>query len=142
MATVESMLNFLKGFNCTGLLAVVNVVQAQQEKYCKDFNTTASYVDHIVTKRGYTIQSIHIDKTTSQPVKIKVVTFMEKIECKKYPKAMWKSMSREQQMQVWILCEQQGIKHADKKPHLEARIAAVEAQFRVNSQHKESDVKQ
>ena len=55
--------------------------------------------------------------------------FLGKIECKKYPKAVWYSMSREQQ-----------IKTASKQLCIEARIAALEAQLRVNSQPEEGDV--
>ena len=66
--------------------AVVNVVWAQPEKCGKDFSMTASYLGQMVTKKGYTMQSILIAKTRSQPAKPKVVILMGNIEFKKYPK--------------------------------------------------------
>ena len=57
------------------------------------------------------------------------MTFMGKIKCKKYPKAVWNSMTEEQQMQVCKLCEQQGIKPAMKQTSADARIAALEVKL-------------
>ena len=73
------------------------------------------------------MQSVHFAKTRSQPAKPKAVPSMGKIECKKYPKAVWSSMSKEQQMQVRKLQEQQGMKPACKQISTETRIA-IEAQ--------------
>ena len=61
---------------------------------------------------------------------------MEKVECKKYPKAVWNSMSRKQQMQVRKLHEHQGIKPTTKQIGTEARIAAHESQLGIDSQPK------
>ena len=88
-----------------------------------------------------TQQSVHIAKTKGQPPKLKVVAFIGKIECKKYPKAVWNSISREQQMQTRKLHEQQGIKLAEKKNSTVARIVALKAQLRINSQPKKGDFK-
>ena len=128
---------FLQEIKSTQLEAAVNVVWAQQEKYGKDFDVTVSYLDHMVMKKSYTMLSIHIAKTRSQSSKPKVATFMEKIELKKYSKAVWNSMSSEQQMQVRKLWEMQGIKGT--KPttmqiSAETRIVALEAQLGISSQ--------
>ena len=56
---------FLQGFKGTELVTAVNVVQTQQKYYDKDFNMTVSYLDQMVTKKGYNMQSIHIVKTGS-----------------------------------------------------------------------------
>ena len=82
-----------------------------------------------------------IAKTGSHPVKPKVVAFMEKIVCEKYPKAVWSYMTKEQQIQVRKQQEQQGIKPIPKQTSIEARIAALEAQLGVSSQPKEGDFK-
>ena len=58
----------------------------------------------------------------------------------KCPKVVWNSMSRVQQMKVRKMKEQQCIRPAFKQPSAEARIAVIEAQFRVISQSKEEDV--
>ena len=50
-------------------------------------------------------------------------------------------MTKEQQMQIRMLCEQQGMMHALKQTSAEAMIAALEARLRINSQPKEGDVK-
>ena len=42
-----------------------------------------------------------------------------------------------QERKVW---EQQGIKLATKQPGADARIAALEAQLRINSQYKEGEI--
>ena len=86
------------------------------------------------------MQSLCIAKTGSQPIRPKVAAFMGKIECKKYTKAVWNSMSKEQQMQMRGLCEQQCIKPVSKHPKIEARIAALEAQLRVHSQPEQGDI--
>ena len=67
--------------------------------------------------------------------------FMGKIECKKYPKAVWNSMTKGQQMQVGKLHEQQGIMLATKQSSTEARIFAPESQLRISSQPKKGDAK-
>ena len=56
------------------------------------------------------MESVHIAKTRSQLMRPKVAAFMGKIECKKYPKTVWNFMTKEQQMQVCKLHEQQGTK--------------------------------
>ena len=58
----------------------------------------------MVTKKGLIMQSAWIAATGSQPVRPKVVAFTGKVEYKKYPKAVWNSMTRWQQMQVRKLC--------------------------------------
>ena len=50
-------------------------------------------------------------------------------------------MTREQQIQVSKLHEQQGIKPIAKQTSADARIAALDAKFRIASQPKEGDVK-
>ena len=65
---------------------------------------------------------------------------MGKIECTKYPRAVWNSISREQQVKVRKLSEQQGIKPTTKQISEEARIAALEA--RINSHFNKGDAKQ
>ena len=87
------------------------------------------------------MQSVHVAKTGSQPVVSKMFAFTEKIKCKKYPKAVWNSMTKEQQMQVCKLHEQQGIKPTTKKTSTDARIAAIEAKLRIHCQLEEGDVK-
>ena len=98
--------HFLQSIKSTYLEAAVNVVWVQPEKYGTDFDATVSYLVKTVTKKGVLMQSIHIAQIRSQSLKPKVVAFMEKIECKKYPKAVWNSMAKEQQMQVAELYEQ------------------------------------
>ena len=95
--------HFLQGIKNTELEAVVNIVCAQQKNY-------VSYLWQMVMKKGTSMQSIHIVRTRSQLVMAKVVAFMKKVEGKKYPKAVWKSMTKDQKMQVKKLCEQKGIK--------------------------------
>ena len=92
--------HFLHDIERTELDVVVNVIWAQPEKYGKNFDAMTSYLCQVVTKKGYNVKSIHIAKTGSQPAKPKVVSFMAKIECQKYLKAVWHSIFREQQMQV------------------------------------------
>ena len=88
------------------------VVWAWPEKYGKDLDVTVSYIGQMVRKKDYTMQSGCIAKTRNQPGKPKVAVFMGKIESKKYPKAIRNSTSREQQIHVRKLCEQQGTKPA------------------------------
>ena len=66
---------------------------------------------------------------------------MGKIECKKYPKAVRNSMTKEQQMQVRKFCEQQGIKPTMKKTSTDSKIAALEAKLEIASQSKEGNDK-
>ena len=94
----------------------------------------------MITKKGLIMQSVQIAKTRSQPVR-PVVAFRWKVECKKYPKAVWNSMTGEQQMQVHKLHEQQGIKSAMKQTSTDARISALEAKLEITFQPKECDVK-
>ena len=51
-------------------------------------------------------------------------------------------MSRDKQMQVKKLHEQQGIKPVTKQIRAEARIAALKAQLGINSMLEEGDAKQ
>ena len=80
--------------------AVVNVVWAQPEKYGMDFDTTLFYLGQMVTKKSLAIQSVCIAKIISQPVRPKVVVFMQNVKYKKYPKAVWNFMNKEQKTQV------------------------------------------
>ena len=70
-----------------------------------------------------------------------MAAFMGKVECKKYPKAVCNFMTREQQMQVCNVHEQQGIKPNMKQTSTDARIAALEAKLGITSQLEEGDVK-
>ena len=70
-----------------------------------DFNATMSYQGQMVTKKGPSMQSVSIAKSRGQPGRPKVAASMEKVKCKKYPKAVWNSMTKEQQMQVRKLHE-------------------------------------
>ena len=74
-------------------------------------------------------------------MKPKVAPFTGKIEYNSYSKAVCNSMCKKQEMQVRKPCEQQGIKPITKQLSAEARIAALEAQVRTNSQLEEGDVK-
>ena len=97
--------HFLQGIKSTDLETVVSVVWAQPEKYGIDFYTMVSYQGQMITKKGTSMQSIHISKARSCPVKPKVVAFIGKIECKKYPMAVWNTMTKEQQIQMRKLCK-------------------------------------
>ena len=133
--------HFFKGIKSTELEAVVNVVQAQPEKYGMDFNAIVSYLDQMVLKIGLSMQLFHIGKTQSQLVRHKVVAFSVKVECKKYPKAVSNSRIKGQQMQVRKLCKQQDIKPAANQTSAYARTAALEAKLGISSQSKGGDVK-
>ena len=89
--------HFLQGIKSIALKAVVSVVKAQPEKYGMDFDANVSYLVQMVMKKGPSMQSVHIVKTRSQPVRPKVVAFIGKVECKKYPKAVWNFVMKEQQ---------------------------------------------
>ena len=115
--------------------AAVNVVWAQLEKYGMDFDATVLYHGQMVIKKCCTMQSICIAKPRSQLAKPKVSAFMEMIECKKCPEAIWNSMSRGKQMQVKKLHEQQSTKSTTKQTSAEARIAGLEILLGINSQH-------
>ena len=91
--------HFLQGIKSPELEAAVNVVCAKPGKYGMDFDAVVSYLGQMVTKKGVVMQSVPIATTRSQPVRPKVMTFMGKEECKKYPKVVWASMTREQQLQ-------------------------------------------
>ena len=56
------------------------------------------YLGQMVIKNGASMQSVLIATTGIQQVKPKLVGFTGKIEYKKYPKAVWNSMTNEQQM--------------------------------------------
>ena len=97
---------FLQGIKSIKFMAAVNVIQASSEKYGKNFYTMVSYLVQMVTKKKDSVQSAPIVKTRSQSAKPKVSPFTGKIKCKKYPKAVQKSMSREQQMSFYNYCDQ------------------------------------
>ena len=59
--------HFLQGIKSPELEAVVNIVQAQPEKYGTDFDTTVSYLGQMVMKKSLTMQSVPIAETQSQP---------------------------------------------------------------------------
>ena len=100
-----------------------------------------SYMGQMVMKIGLISQSVCITKNGSQPMWSKVVAFIWKVECKKYPKAVRNSKTREQEMQVRKLHEQQGIKPTMKQTSVDTRIAALEAKVGITSQPKKGDVK-
>ena len=77
------------------------------EKNDKDFDANVLYSGQIITEKGYLMQSIHIAKTGSQPTRLRVAAFTGKIECKNNFKVVRNSMSRDQQMWVKKLSEQQ-----------------------------------
>ena len=79
---------FLQCIKSLKLEAAVNIVWAQPEKYGTDFDATVSYLGQMIIKKSLIAQSVQIAKTRHQPVWPKVAAFMEKIECKKYPKAV------------------------------------------------------
>ena len=133
--------HFLQDIKSTELEAAVNVVWAQPEKYGVDFDATVSYLGQMVTKKSLVMQSVCIAKTGRQLVKPKVVAFTRKVECKKYIKKVWNSITKVQQMQVHMLCKQQGMKPTAKQTSTDARIVALEAKLRINSQHKEGNAK-
>ena len=63
-----------------------------------------------------------------------MAAFMGIVECKNYPKAVWNSMSKKQQMQVRKLHEPQGINPAAKQIRAVDRFVALEAKLQVSSQ--------
>ena len=75
--------NFLHDIKSTELEAAVNVAGAQQEKYGTDFDVSVSYLGQMVTKKGPSMQSVNFVKPESQLMRLKVVVFMGKVECKK-----------------------------------------------------------
>ena len=111
--------HFLQEIISTELETAVNIVWAQPEKHVKDFDTMVSYLSQTVTKEACNMQSLHIAKTRGQQGKPRVAVFMGKIELKKYPKAVWNSMSKEQYMQVRQSHEQQCIKPTARKTNAE-----------------------
>ena len=98
MGNGTKVCHFLHSIKSSKLDAAVNVVWAHPDKYGTDFDATLSYLGQMVTKKGLTMQSVHIAKSRSQPVRPKVGAFMGKIECKKYLKTVWNSTMKEQQM--------------------------------------------
>ena len=90
--------HFLQGIKSPQLEAVVNVVQAQPKKYGTDFDAAMFYLGQMVMKKSLIMQSLCNAMTRSQPVRPKVAAFLGKIKCKKYPKAVWNFMTKEQQM--------------------------------------------
>ena len=121
--------HFIQRIKSTELEAAVNVVPTQP------------YLGQTVTKKGSTMQSIHIARMASHLVKPKVAVFMKKIKCKKYLKAVWNPMMKDQQMQVRKLHEQQGSKPNTQQTIAEARITDHVAQLGIGSQCEEGDIK-
>ena len=70
------------------------------------------------------------------------MAFMGKVKCKKYPKVVLNSMTREQQMQVRKPQEQQGIKPTMRQTSTDARISSLEAKLGITSQPEQGDVKE
>ena len=93
-----------------------------------------SYPGQVVTKKGISMQSLHIAKIWNHLMKPKEVAFMGKIKCKRNPKAIWNSMTKEQQIKVRKLHEQQDIKPAMKQTITDAKITALDTQLRISSQ--------
>ena len=75
--------HFIQAIRGHELEAPVNVVQAQPEKHGMDFDTTMSYLGQMLMKKSLVMQSIQ-------------AAFMGKVECNKYTKAVWYSMTKEQ----------------------------------------------
>ena len=125
--------HFLQFIKSPDFEAVVNVVCAQPKKYGTDFDATMSYLSHMVMKKSLIVQLCRIAKIGSPPVRFKVAAFIWKVECKKLPKAVLNSMTKEQQMQVCKLYEQQGIKPAMKQTSADVGIAALEAMLGITS---------
>ena len=142
MENCTMVCHFLQGIKSPELEAAVNVVGAQPEKYGTDFDTVVSYLGKMVPEKRLIILLVQIATTRSQLVRPKVATFMEKVECKKYPKAVRKSINREQQMQFRKLQEQQGIKPATRQTSADAKNSAREAKIEITSQPKQDDVKE
>ena len=86
--------HFLQGIKINELEAAVNVVGAQSERYGMDFDTAVFYLCQII------VPSFHIAQVRNKQVRPKVVAFMGKVECKKYPQAVWISRTEEQHMQA------------------------------------------
>ena len=74
--------HLLKGIKSPEL----EVFCTQLEMYGIDFDTTMSYLCRMVAQKGLIMQSVLVVKTRSQPVRLKVMTFTRKVECKEYPK--------------------------------------------------------
>ena len=102
--------HFIQDIKSTELEAVVNVVRTHPEKYGTDFDAFMSYA------------------------------FKGKVEGKMHPKAVWNPLTKEQQMQIRKLHEQQDIKPAVNQTSADAMVAALEAKLRINSQPKKGDV--
>ena len=68
---------FIQGFKISKLEAVISVVQAQPEKFDRDFDATVSYLNQMVMKKGTNMQAIHVAKTRS--AKPQVTPLMGKI---------------------------------------------------------------
>ena len=68
--------HFLHRITNTELWAVVNIVQAQPEKYSTTFDVTVSYLGQMTKKKHSSTQSFCITKIESQPMKSKVAAFM------------------------------------------------------------------
>ena len=106
-------------------------------KYGTVFNPTVCFLGQMVMKKGPSMQSVYVAKAGSHLVRPKVVAFTGKVECKKYPKAVLNFITKEQQMQVRKLGQEQGIKPAIMGTSAEARVIALEAKFGVSSEPKQ-----
>ena len=78
MDNYTKICHFLQSIKRSEFEAVVNVFQAQPEPFGMNFDATVSYLGQIVTKKSLVMQSVHIAKIRSQPVRPKVVVFMGK----------------------------------------------------------------
>ena len=74
--------HFLQGFKSTEFEAAINVVWSKQRIIKTDFDATISYLSQMITKKGASIQSVHISITRSQPGKPKVAALMKKENAK------------------------------------------------------------
>ena len=88
--------HFLQSIKSPQLDVVVNDVCAHSEKYGTDFDATMSYLGQMVAKKGLIMQSVWFEKTGNQLVRPKVAAYTGEVECKKYLKAVWYSMTKEQ----------------------------------------------
>ena len=73
-------------------------------------------------------------KTRSQPARPKVAVFTGKIDCKKYPRALQNLMTKEKQIHVRKMQQEQGIKPIFRPASAEARVASLEAKLGINYQ--------
>ena len=75
--------HFLQGTKSTELETVINLIWIQPEKCGMNFDATVSYLGQMVMNKGPSMQSVHIAKTRSQPLRSEVVALTRKVEFKK-----------------------------------------------------------